>query len=84
MNICLGEILEDTQIKFNLLYNDFTKNHPLSEKDIIHAKENNYETNLITYYPDMLTLAAISGIHAYHNHLRKKLLENGIDIGEMK
>lgn len=84
MNLNLGEILEDTQKQFSFLFDNFKKNHPLSEKDLINAKENNYEVTLVTYFPDMLTLSATAGIYAYHNHLRRKLLENGIDIGELE
>lgn len=84
MNIDSGQVFESTQVYFDFLYKTFKKNRPLSEADILNAKESNYEANLITYLPDMLTLAATAGIWAYHNLLRKKLLENGIDIGEME
>lgn len=48
MNIDSGQVFESTQVYFDFLYKTFKKNHPLSEADILNAKEGNYEANLIT------------------------------------
>lgn len=93
MQINKDDILFVSELGFNDVANQYLneeadilkENNQFSEKNVGKLFEKfDYKNVLNSEYAATLVKAMIiSAIIEYHDQLRKKLLENGIDIGEM-